>query len=56
MPYGYGDATLYHLDVSYAEDPSLPDEFAFTKRVDIGFRTVELVQDELPTGGTDYGG
>lgn len=47
MPNGYGNATLYSLSVSYSEN----DLLAFTKQIQIGFRNVILVEDDLQSGG-----
>ena len=47
MPNGYGTPTLYRLDITYTEH----GRSVFDRQMDIGFRTVALVQDELDTGG-----
>jgi len=47
MPNGYGRPTLYRLDITYSEH----GRSVFDQQMDIGFRTVALVQDELDTGG-----
>lgn len=50
MPRGFGNQSLYRLSISYDEENG---ERAFTKTVQIGFRTVALVEDDLETGGND---
>ena len=47
MPNGYGQQTLYRLSVSYMENGVT----AFTKDINIGFRTVDLIETDLATGG-----
>lgn len=48
MPRGYGNQTLYRLSISYSENGI---GSAFTRAVQIGFRTVALIEDDLETGG-----
>lgn len=47
MPNGYGKQSLYKLEITYAEDGVVSEE----KIVRFGFRTVSLIEDDLPTGG-----
>lgn len=48
MPNGYGDPILYRLDVFYSEAGV---RVAAKEDVRIGFRTVALVEDDLPQVG-----
>lgn len=48
MPNGYGQQILYRLSVSYIENGVT----VFVKEINFGFRTVELIETDLATGGT----
>jgi hypothetical protein len=45
-PNGYGDAVLYLATISYDSTSGDLDQ----KSIHVGFRTVELVQDEVSSG------
>ena len=45
-PRGYGDAKLYELNVYFRLESGL----IISKQIKTGFRTVELVQEEIDTG------
>ena len=47
-PRGYGEPKLYAVDLTFTVD-DWPEE-PQTIRLKTGFRTVELVQDTMPTG------
>ena len=48
MPAGYGNQTLYLLKVNYIED----NLQVANRTIHLGFRTVELIDEPLDTGGT----
>lgn len=50
MPSGYGNQTLYRLSVDYWER----DRTVLSKEIKIGFRTIELVEDPIETGGNQH--
>ncbi|XP_076269024.1 beta-mannosidase-like [Rhynchophorus ferrugineus] len=50
-PNGYGSQNLYEFTVDFQR---LPDEEPQTRTIKVGFRTVELVQDNLDDGATFY--
>ncbi|XP_050296172.1 beta-mannosidase-like [Anthonomus grandis grandis] len=51
-PNGYGSQPLYEVEVTFASAQASDD--VLSKKVKIGFRTVELVQETLDTGATFY--
>ena len=50
MPSGYGNQTLYKLNINYVED----NLQVANKSIQFGFRTVELIDEPLNTGGNSF--
>lgn len=50
MPNGYGNQTLYQLNVNYVED----NLQTTNKSIRFGFRSVELIDEPLDTGGNSF--
>jgi len=50
MPAGYGNQTLYLLKVNYIED----NLQVANRTIHLGFRTVELIDEPLDTGGRSF--
>ncbi|EFX88257.1 hypothetical protein DAPPUDRAFT_311672 [Daphnia pulex] len=52
MPNGWGEQKLYDMKIEYQETGSAEPPVVLDEK--IGFRTVDLIEDDLPTGRTYY--